>query len=210
MTGDSNAGVAPPSPFERFSTADIFDLIGEYPLAWVAPGCGHAAPSLLPLLAERGADGGLAALLGHMGRRNPLVSAFGEHGEATILFTGPQAYLSTALVSDPRWAPTWVYAQLNIRATLRFVPEETGAAVQRLTARLEGRAGTGWQPDMVGPRYGAMERAIIAFRAEVASLSGRFKLCQDESPERLAEIAGGLSDRDLLRWIDRFNPGRRR
>ena len=197
------------SPFERFSTADALDLIDEYPLAWVVPRSGAAQPSLLPLLAERGATGELVSLLGHMGRRNVLVHAFEADARATILFTGPQAPLSTALVSDPQWAPSWAYAQLSISARLRFVPNETGDAVQRLTGKIEGCAGTAWTPEMVGARYKKMIGSIVAFRLVLEEINGRFKLGQDEPVERLSEIVKGLDDLDLVRWISRFNESRR-
>ena len=205
---DEGGETSPRSPFGRFTADDVFDLVADYPLAWVTPMSGNAPPSLLPLLAEGGGEGGLTALFGHISRRNPLVCALEEDGRATILFTGPQAYLSTSLVSDPRWAPTWIYAQLSISATLRFVPEETSVAVDRLTGHREGRAGTGWRPEMVGSRHSAMIGAIIAFRATVTTLHGRFKLCQDETPERLCEIVAGLEDAILKLWIERFNPAR--
>ena len=86
--------------------------------------------------------------------------------------------------------------------------DETGEAIDRLTARLEGRAGTDWQPHMFGDRYDAMVGAIIAFRATVSSVTARFKLGQDEGPERLREIIGGLDDPALVRWIERCNDGR--
>jgi transcriptional regulator len=200
----SEADTSALSPFECYSTTDILALIDEYPLAWVVPHAGLTSPSLLPLLAETGANGELASLFGHMSRRNPLVRAFDDDATATILFTGPQACLPTALVSDPHWAPTWVYAQASITATLRFVPEETEDAVERLTKRIEGSSGTAWQPRMVGPRYDAMIDAIVAFRATVTAVAGRFKLGQDESVDRLEEIVGAVDQPDLVRWIVRF------
>ena len=201
--------VARASPFERFSPADVTDLIAGYPLAWVCPDQLRAEqPSLLPLLAETDAEGNLVALIGHMARRNPLVPILTADPGAVLLFTGPQAYISTALVSEPTWAPTWNYAQLRIAATVRFEPDKGGEALQKLLNAPGHEADTGWTTAMMGARYAPMEQAIIAFRAEVVRLEGRFKLGQDERPETLREIIAAHPSADLVRWMSRFNAAR--
>src|SRR3546814_5647163 len=52
-------------------------------------------------------------LVGHCGRRNPLVGDFRSDSRGLILFTGPEAYVPTALLSKSDWAPTWNYAVLR-------------------------------------------------------------------------------------------------
>ena len=107
--------------FERYTEVDVTDQIREYPLAWVCSRQGPAmAASLLPLLAETGADGQIHTLLGHMARRNPLFQALTDNPSVLILFSGPQAYVSPACVSDPNWGPTWNYAQVRIEASIEF------------------------------------------------------------------------------------------
>ena len=192
------------SPFERYRDQDVLDLIDSFPLAWVVPVSGEAPAALLPLLAETGGDGRLASVFGHMARHNPLVPALQADPRASILFTGPQGYVSTVLVTEPSWAPTWNYAQVQMSAVLEFVPEETGRSIEALTGKMEGAIGSDWQPAMVGGRYAAMERAIIAFRATVTTMSARFKLGQDESDVRFAEITSAMPDDALVAWMRRF------
>lgn len=197
------------SPFGRFTMRDAIDLIAEYPLAWVCPSALRAEqPSLLPLLAEIDGEGRLVALIGHMARRNPLVAALTAEPRAVLLFTGPQAYMSTTLVSEPSWAPTWNYAQLRIATSIRFHPEKGGEALQMLLDAPGHEAATGWTTAMMGDRYARMEQAIIAFRAEVLQLEGRFKLGQDERPETIREIIAAHPDANLVRWMRRFNAAR--
>jgi transcriptional regulator len=206
---DGGAGLASGTPrFDVYSDADVVDLIGEYPLAWVCPsGLDPGLPTLLPLLVETDAAGRPVALIGHMARRNPLFPALQANPEMLALFCGPQAYVSPAAVSDARWAPTWNYAQLRIATRISFQPDGGGAAIQRLVDAMERAAPTGWTTAMMGERYGPMERAIIAFRAEIVRIDGRFKLGQDETPERLREILSHHPDAALVRWMRRFNPG---
>jgi transcriptional regulator len=205
----TNSPRSPGSLFDFHADADIVDLIGEYPLAWVCPAAADPAlPTLLPLLVETDAAGRPVALIGHMARRNSLFAALQANAEMLALFTGPQAYLSPALVSDPAWAPTWNYAQLRIATRVSFLPDDGGAFIQQLMDAMERDQPTGWTTAMMGERYGPMVNAIIAFRAEVVRIEGRFKLGQDENPERLREILDRHPDAALVRWMRRFNLGR--
>jgi transcriptional regulator len=197
------------SPFERYSDADIVDQIREFPLAWICPVGGDPLLStLLPLLPETDSQGQLRTLLGHIPRRNPLVQALAAQPRVCLLFTGPQAYVSPACVSDPAWAPTWNFAQVRIEATVRFNENGIDEALHTLTDTMEAREPTGWSPEAMGARYSPMSRAVVAFRTEVNRHQARFKLGQDEKPERLREILERHSDPALVRWMRRFNPGR--
>lgn len=197
------------SIFERFTDQDALDLIREYPLAWVChPAGGAAQSSLLPLLAETDASGRVTHLLGHMARWNVLCKAFSEDPKATILFQGPQGYVSPQYISKPQWGPTWNYAQLRIDADVVFDPEGGDAALAMLVEAMERDYPEPWRAERMGERYRGMEQAIIAFRAEVKTLNGRFKLGQDETPETLREILANHADAALVRWMKRFNEGR--
>jgi transcriptional regulator len=206
----SGRGEAPATgPFERYSPADVRALIAEFPLAWVcAPSARPFAASLLPLIAEFDAAGALTCLIGHLGRRNALVPALTADPRAAILFKGPDAYVSPEHAGRRDWAPTWNYAQLCIEAEVRFSVEETQSAVARLVETMESGRGEPWREHELGGRYEGMMRQIVGFRAEVKTLSGRFKLGQDETPETLRAIVESADDPALGRWMQRMNGGR--
>ena len=186
--------------------ADIAALIADYPLAWVLPRCADAGqPHLLPLLARTDTEGRVTTLIGHMGRRNPLVAAFEQSPDALILFTGPQGYVSNGHVSNPRWAPTWNYGQVRIEARITLEPAGGDAALLDLVETMDAGEKTGWRPADAGPRYRAMEQAIIAFRADVTRIEPRFKLGQDENIGTLREILDRHPDPTLVRWMRRIN-----
>jgi transcriptional regulator len=186
--------------FERFETGDVQDLIADYPLAWVQAR-DTGAQSLLPLLGEYDADGRLTHLLGHMGRSNPLHARLVADPAATILFNGPQAYVSPRYAEKLNWGPTWNYAQLAITAEIDFLPEQSDHALDTLTAAMEGDR---WSARELGPRYAGMAAMIIAFRARVTVLTGRFKLGQDEGDQTFAAILRNHPDAALVAWMRRF------
>lgn len=194
------SGVCVTNAFLRFDDADVRDLVAEYPLAWVAAR-NTADASLLPLLGEYDGQGRLIRLLGHMGRRNPLYLSLSEAPAATVLINGPHGYISPDQAGRRNWGPTWNYAQLVIAAEVVFEPDETDHALAALVHAMEGDR---WTSAELGARYGGMAGAIVAFRAHVTEVQGRFKLGQDEDAEVFEAIAGSHSDAGLVRWMKRF------
>src|SRR3546814_9126223 len=120
----------------------------------------------------RSSDLAVTSLVGHCGRRNPLVGDFRSDPRGLILFTGPEAYVPTALLSKSDWAPTWNYAVLRFRVEIEFVEDETRDAIERLVAKMENGD---WSTASLGPRYEKILGTIIAFRAHVRSAEHSFK-----------------------------------
>lgn len=186
-----------PGPFEPRDAADSAKLIAGHPLGWLVSARFNASP--LPLLAETGEDGTVVSLFGHCALGNPLVADFRADPQGLILFNGPQGYVSPDLVSKPDWGPTWNYAVLRYRVEVEFVGDETGQAIERLVAAMEG---DNWSTARLGPRYERMLEQIIAFRAHVRAAEPAFKLGQDESAATFGEIVRGHPDRTLAAWME--------
>jgi transcriptional regulator len=191
--------------FERFEPVDARDFIAEYPLAWLLATGGQANEAAqLPLLGEYGADDDLVSLLGHIPRRHPLVPALEARPAGLVLFQGPQAYISPNQAGIRNWAPTWNFMQLSIEVEIEFLPGTTGAALSALVHQMEKRRPNPWNVGELGDRYDVLEQRVIAFRAQVKRLVGRFKLGQDEQPDVRASIIRSLDDRPLASWMRRF------
>jgi transcriptional regulator len=205
---DGITGVQVPL-FERFGDADVRALVEGYPLAWV---CGGAAAALessqLPLIGVFDEAGRLVELIGHLMRSNPLYPALSDDPRATILFSGPQTYVSPEHARRRNWAPTWNYAQLTVGAEIAFDSDLTEYALKVLIDAMEAGRPAPWCVEELGPRYYAMLDRIIGFRARVTSVSGKFKLGQDEDDATLGAILDALPDGDMTAWMRRFNHGR--
>lgn len=195
--------------FERFDGADVQKLVEDYPLAWV---CGGGAAdmeaSLLPLIGRFDEQGTLVELIGHLMRSNPLYAALAADPRATILFRGPDSYISPEHAGLRDWGPTWNYAQIKIRADVTFDDDLTEPSLDLLIEAMEKGRLQPWSKEELGERYRAMLGRIIGFRATVTDLSGKFKLGQDEGKEALATIVDTLPDQAMVAWMRRFNGGR--
>jgi len=193
--------------FLTYGPDDIRFLLEQYPLAWVQSHAEAESPvaSLLPLVGEYDEAGRLVGLIGHLARANPLHEALKQDPRASILFTGPQGYVSPEHAGRRDWAPTWNFAQLRIGATVHFDEALTEPALDILIEAMEQARAEPWGREELGGRYAGMLGAIIGFRADIRSSAGCFKLGQDERPETLDHILTTHPDADLVRWMRRFN-----
>lgn len=196
--------------FAPRSDADIDRLIAAQPLAWVVSGFGaevRATP--LPIRPHHGADGRLEQLLGHFARSNPQLEGLRADPRATILFLGPQAYVSPSWMSNRDWAPTWNYAAARFRVELELVEDAEGvrALLDDLIGAMEAGRPEPWRAEELGARYDRLSRGVVGFRARILDVSARFKLGQDERDDVFAEILTGLEMTgalDLRDWMADF------
>ncbi|WEK46534.1 MAG: FMN-binding negative transcriptional regulator [Candidatus Andeanibacterium colombiense] len=188
---------------------DLADLIRAYPLAWLVT-CGSSGfdATPLPLIAETDEAGEVVALIGHCSRRNAQVAALRKHPFAFALFMGPQGYISPALVSNPKWVPTWNFAVAVLALEVALDDDGTEEAVRRLTEQVEAGQPEPWRMEQAGERIGALMTRIIGFRARVLAKDVRLKLGQEEDAATAAEIIAGLADSDLAQWMGRMNRDR--
>lgn len=188
---------------------DVVALIDQYPLCWlVSAGASGFGASPLPLLAECDADGSLVALFGHMALSNPQVALLRAQPSALILVNGPQGYISPELLGNPVWVPTWNYAMASIPVDVSFVPDETRDSIERLTDRMEAGRAAPWKVSDAEERLPKMLPHIIAFRAHVRAIDGRFKLGRDESRTGINEIVGCMDHGPLRDWMRLYNEDR--
>lgn len=196
-------------PFERFDAADVRALVDAFPLAWVCAGEGAAIEaSLLPLIGRYDEEGRLVELIGHMMRANPLRAALDGHPGATILFSGPDAYVGPAHAGRRDWAPTWNYAGLRFGARIAFDDGFTEEALTVLIDAMEANGADPWHVGELGSRYRAMLAHIVGFRAQITGVSGKFKFGQDEDAGTLRHILQALGNHPVVPWMHRFNGGR--
>lgn len=193
------------SLFGQYSADDVRALIENYPLAWVCGGNASAMEaSQLPMVARFGPDGRLIELIGHLTKSNPLYRSLLADGRATILFSGPNSYVSPENAGIRDWAPTWNYAQLKIRADICCDEAFTETSLQLLIEAMETGRPYPWNVSELGSRYRTMLNHIIGFRCLVTNISGTFKLGQDEGEAAFDAILATLADDKLTAWMRRF------
>jgi transcriptional regulator len=206
----------PPGRYAPPSEHDVTRLVLEHPFAWiVTSGEGGSAATPLPLRPVVDAQGEIVELLGHFARSNPHVEAARRAAHSLVLFMGPHGYVSSSWFADRTRTPTWNYAAAQYVVALEFTddPEATDAILRELVDAMELGRPRAWSVDDMGARYARLASGIVAFRARILERRVKFKLGQDERDAEYADIAQALragGQLELLDWMERCNPSRRR
>ncbi|KCZ94095.1 FMN-binding negative transcriptional regulator [Hyphomonas johnsonii] len=190
------------SPYEAVSNESIARFIAENPMAWIVPAADPSAAFLMPLLLEVDANGSPTTFLGHLPRSAPATSRLLEQPDAVVLFLGPNAYIQPSWISKPGWAPTWNFVSLKAAGTINMDSSLSAEAVTRLVDHMEGMTASGWTVDKIGPRFDDLLKHIMGFRIRIDTLTPRFKVGQDESPQSQREIRSALAGHPLVKWMD--------
>ena len=155
----------------------MIEVIKHYPLATVIsvkdniPFASH-----LPLVYNDG------KLIGHIDIFNPQSKLLKDDLPVTVLFHGPQCYISPSIYSTEQ-LPTWNYVRVHLIGQVKAI--ESKLALKKslitMTEFLEGE-----QPkytlDPNNPRMQRNLDYITMFEIEIQSWEGKFKLSQDRKP----------------------------
>ena len=193
----------PPKHHQDYDKNHMIDVIKTYPLATVIsvqnndPFITH-----LPLI-YREEDG---KLIGHIDIYNPQANLLKDNNPITILFSGPQCYISPSVYTTTQ-LPTWNYIKVHLKGTVKAI-ESKDALKQSLITMTEFLE----QPDhkyVLEPDNPRMEGAldyIKMFEITINDLEGKFKLSQDKHPKDIRQARAELvraNQESIKEFLDR-------
>ncbi|GFZ92074.1 protease synthase and sporulation protein PAI 2 [Aquaticitalea lipolytica] len=193
----------PPKHHQDYDKNHMIDVIKTYPLATVIsvqnndPFVTH-----LPLI-YREEDG---KLIGHIDIYNPQANLLKDNNPITILFSGPQCYISPSVYTTTQ-LPTWNYIKVHLKGTVKAI-ESKDALKQSLITMTEFLE----QPDhkyVLEPDNPRMEGAldyIKMFEITINDWEGKFKLSQDKHPKDIRQARAELvraNQESIKEFLDR-------
>ncbi len=122
-------------------------------------------------------------LVAHLDRSNPQMETLFEGAEVTVVFKGPDTYISPSIYTTPQ-LPTWNYIIVHITGKLKLInnSEKAKQTIVEMTEFLEGN-----NPDFIlkkdDPRMEKLIDYIQAFEIEITNWEGKFKLSQDKNAQ---------------------------
>ncbi len=191
-----------PASFRAKDTARLHALMHDYPFAILISTDGDELQTThLPFLIEpeRGEHG---ALLGHMARANPHWRHFDGVRVATVIFTGPHAYISPSWYANPHTVPTWNYAAVHAHGSPCVIDEKARArsVLERLVREHEATLDPPWTMDQAEPDVDRQLDHIVVFEMEITRLEGTFKFNQNRShADRQGVVDALAGNEDPLR-----------
>jgi transcriptional regulator len=133
-------------------------------------------------------------LVAHIDAQNPQVATLTDGAEATVVFKGPDCYISPSVYSTEQ-LPTWNYIIVHISGIIHRITdtEAVKKTMIDMTAFLEGD-----NPKFIletdNPKMDRMVNYIKAFEIEITKWEGKFKLSQDKNEQDYE-----LARKELLR-----------
>jgi len=189
----------PPKHHQDDNINHMLDVIKTYPLATVIS-VKDSKPYIthLPLIYRE--DG---KLIGHIDKFNPQAELLKDTNEVTIIFTGPQCYISPSIYTTTQ-LPTWNYIKVHLKGRVKAI-ESTEALKESLIKMTEFLE----HPNhnyILEPNNPKMARAIDyikGFEIEITNWEGKFKLSQDKKAKDITSARAELI-RENKQSIERF------
>jgi transcriptional regulator len=121
-------------------------------------------------------------LVAHIDKQNPQVATLQNGAEATVIFKGPDAYISPSIYTTKQ-LPTWNYIIVHITGTITLINEPDAAkeTMISMTEFLE-KPNHRFTLEKDDPRMERMINYIQAFDITITNWEGKFKLSQDKVP----------------------------
>ena len=170
----------PPPKHQENDKVHLLEVIKTYPLATVI-----SVKDNMPLITHlpliyRETDG---KLIGHIDIYNPQTSLLKDENEVTVIFYGPQCYISPNIYTTTQ-LPTWNYVRVHLTGKVTKI-ESTAALKQSLITMTEFLEAPEHQyvlePD--NPRLDKNLEYIKMFEINIDTWEGKFKLSQDKKPK---------------------------
>ena len=181
----------------------MIEVIKTYPLATViSVKDNQPLITHLPLIYED------QKLIGHIDIYNPQAKLIKDNNDVTILFSGPECYISPSIYSTTQ-LPTWNYIIVHIKGIISLIndPEEAKETMIAMTKFLEGKE----QKFVLEKDNRGMRNSINyiqAFEITITDWEGKFKLSQDKKQKDQENAKQELikkSREDITGFFDDLN-----
>ncbi len=171
----------PPQHHQDDNREHLIEVIKKYPLATIIsvkdniPYITH-----LPLVYDN------SKLIGHIDIYNPQAALLKGNNDVTILFYGPQCYISPSVYGTTQ-LPTWNYIRVHLKGKVKAI-ESKAALKQSLITMTEFLEAPDHkyvlEPD--NPKLDRNLNYIEMFEIDITEWEGKFKLSQDKKPSDTA------------------------
>lgn len=192
-----------PGHFSQTDRDALHQLVQAHPLATLVTltPTGLEANHIPLLLSPE--EGNHGVLRGHVARANPVWRDAGPQTDVLAIFQGPQAYVSPAWYptkqESGKVVPTWNYAVVHATGPMRIVDDVVWlrALLTRLTAHHEATMPQPWSLQDAPEDYiDKMLGAVVGIEIDIATISGKWKLSQNQPAQNVAGVIDGLRRRD--------------
>ncbi len=168
----------PPKHHQTNDQQKMISVIQQYPLAMLVSVIdGKPLITHLPIIYNKD------KLVGHIDKNNPQVESLQSGKEVSIVFKGPDAYISPSIYTTKQ-LPTWNYIMVHLTGKVYAITslKEVKQTLAAMTFFLEA-PNHNYVLEMDNPKIDVLSNYIHVFEIEITNWEGKFKLSQDKCVE---------------------------
>lgn len=188
-----------PETFKQNDPAQLKELIQSQPFASLITHSDKGVEANhLPFILTQ--SGGRDVLQGHIAKANPLWRQLQDKAEVLVIFQGPDSYISPNYYPTKKdnglVVPTWNYVAVHVRGVMSCIHDASWniEMITRLTEQHEATQASAWKvTDAPKDFTEKLLAAIVGIEIEVLSISGKWKLSQNQPEKNIRGIIEGLS-----------------
>lgn len=135
---------------------------------------------------------GKELLVGHVSKLNPQAESFKNEAEVLVIFSGPNAYISSSWY-DHENVPTWNYLAVHVYGTVRlYTKAEALLSLKKLVDHFETRSEKPVRVEDLSEKTMREANGIIAFEIEITAIEAMKKLSQNRDDKNHENIVTEL------------------
>lgn len=192
----------PPPNHQSHNIEKMISVIKNFPLGMlVTAKYGQPLVTHIPFIYNETTK----KLVAHIDRNNPQLETLKDEAKVTIIFKGPDTYISPSIYTTPQ-LPTWNYIIVHITGKIKLINEAKAVkqTMIEMTEYLEGEEQK-FELKKDDPRMESLLNYIQAFEIQITNWEGKFKLSQDKNAQDFENAKQELikkSERDVSGFID--------
>ena len=192
----------PPKKHQDHDKNHLIEVIKTYPLATII-----SVKDTMPLVTHLPLVLDNDKLIGHIDIYNPQMELLKNNNNITVLFYGPQCYISPSIYSTTQ-LPTWNYIRVHLKGKVNEI-ESKDALKQSLITMTEflEAPNHNYVLEPNNPRLDKNLDYIKMFEINITHWEGKFKLSQDKKPNDIEAAREQLikSNQDSIReFLDKI------
>lgn len=169
----------PPNHHQEANFDNVVRTIKAYPLATlVSSEEDEHFITHLPLMYYPNKK--MGKLVGHMDKNNPQTKYL-YHEKISVVFHGPECYISPSIYKNDKQLPTWNYVKVHLSGDPQIITSQDRLkeSIVKMTEFLEGEK-KAFVLEQDNPQMDKIINYIVGFEIAIESWEGKFKLSQDK------------------------------
>lgn len=195
-----------PRTFKQADSDKLKALIVKYPLATlISYSDAGLEANHIPFIFDNAQ--GVDVLQGHVAKANKVWKTLSynnsdnNNADVLLVFSGPNGYISPnhypTKQRTGRAVPTWNYVAVHVKGSLKCIHDDAWilSHITKLSDQHEAGQPNPWSVNDAPPEYiQKMLPAIVGLELEIVSITGQWKVSQNQPYENQLGVISGLVD----------------